>query len=180
MIFLTEQIPSFCSSLQDVCDECCCYCLDMEEDSGSIYYIPTGGGRSNSQHLNGFTRSFITRHYIWRIFATFSLQILEPYALTSLKVLGYFLKNLDFKSLSCFRFSSRRVRFHNLQRLWIFGGRKTRKFSGNRFRPLLAPLTFWQKNWIKSVEILFSELLQLLTKKFGSAPEFKFFKFLYS
>ncbi|EFO12486.1 hypothetical protein LOAG_16047, partial [Loa loa] len=48
MIFLTEQIPSFCSSLQDICDECYCYCFDIEEDSGSIYYIPTGG-RTTSQ-----------------------------------------------------------------------------------------------------------------------------------
>uniref|UniRef100_A0A0R3RLV0 SSD domain-containing protein n=1 Tax=Elaeophora elaphi TaxID=1147741 RepID=A0A0R3RLV0_9BILA len=54
MIFLTEQIPSFCSSLQDVCDECCCYCFDIEEDSGSIYYIPTGG-RTTSQ-LNGLAK----------------------------------------------------------------------------------------------------------------------------
>uniref|UniRef100_A0A915Q1C6 SSD domain-containing protein n=1 Tax=Setaria digitata TaxID=48799 RepID=A0A915Q1C6_9BILA len=56
MIFLTEQIPSFCSSLQDICDECCCYCFDIEEDSGSIYYIPTGG-RSTSQ-LNGLTKQY--------------------------------------------------------------------------------------------------------------------------
>ncbi|VIO90854.1 Uncharacterized protein BM_BM4054 [Brugia malayi] len=56
MIFLTEQIPSFCSSLQDICDECCCYCFDIEEDSGSIYYIPTGG-RTTSQ-LNGLTKQY--------------------------------------------------------------------------------------------------------------------------
>ncbi|KAM3724819.1 Patched domain-containing protein [Dirofilaria immitis] len=56
MIFLTEQIPSFCSSIQDVCDECCCYCFDTEEDSGSIYYIPTGG-RTTSE-LNGLTKQY--------------------------------------------------------------------------------------------------------------------------
>ncbi|VBB33734.1 unnamed protein product [Acanthocheilonema viteae] len=56
MIFLTEQIPSFFSSLQDVCDECCCYCFDIEEDSGSIYYIPTGG-RNSSQH-NGLAKQY--------------------------------------------------------------------------------------------------------------------------
>ncbi|CAG9538882.1 unnamed protein product [Cercopithifilaria johnstoni] len=56
MIFLTEQIPSFFSSLQDICDECCCYCFDIEEDSGSIYYIPTGG-RANPQ-LNGLTKQY--------------------------------------------------------------------------------------------------------------------------
>lgn len=56
MIFLTEQLPSFCSSLQEVCDECCCLCFDMEEDVGSIYYVPTDSRNCNSQHLNGFTR----------------------------------------------------------------------------------------------------------------------------
>ncbi|VDM98547.1 unnamed protein product [Thelazia callipaeda] len=57
MIFLTEQIPSFCASLQDICDECCCYCFDIEEDSGSIYYIPTAS-RNGSQQLNGLTRRY--------------------------------------------------------------------------------------------------------------------------
>ncbi|VDM92214.1 unnamed protein product [Onchocerca ochengi] len=54
MIFLTEQFPSFCSSIQDICDECCCF--DVEEDSGSIYYIPTGG-RSTSE-LNGLGKQY--------------------------------------------------------------------------------------------------------------------------
>ncbi|VDK57598.1 unnamed protein product [Gongylonema pulchrum] len=61
MIFLTEQIPSFCSSLQDVCDECCCYCLDVDDDSGSIYYVPAGTGTTaqcNSQHFTDFTRQY--------------------------------------------------------------------------------------------------------------------------
>lgn len=62
MIFFTEQIPSFFSSLQDVCDECCCYCFDIEEDSGSIYYIPTGG-RTTSQ-LNGLAKFDLLINFI--------------------------------------------------------------------------------------------------------------------
>uniref|UniRef100_A0A0N5AU44 SSD domain-containing protein n=1 Tax=Syphacia muris TaxID=451379 RepID=A0A0N5AU44_9BILA len=35
MMFFAEQIPAFCSSIQS--------CFDVEEDSGSIYYVPTNG-----------------------------------------------------------------------------------------------------------------------------------------
>ncbi|VDK73075.1 unnamed protein product [Anisakis simplex] len=56
MMFLTEQVPSFCKSLQSLFDDCCCYCFDMEEDVGSIYYIPTGGHSINTEQMQTFSR----------------------------------------------------------------------------------------------------------------------------
>uniref|UniRef100_A0A9J2PY13 SSD domain-containing protein n=1 Tax=Ascaris lumbricoides TaxID=6252 RepID=A0A9J2PY13_ASCLU len=58
MMFFTEQIPSFCTSMQGLCDDCCCYCFEMEEDAGSIYFIPTGGRSINAEHLHNFSRQY--------------------------------------------------------------------------------------------------------------------------
>uniref|UniRef100_A0A915AL22 SSD domain-containing protein n=3 Tax=Parascaris univalens TaxID=6257 RepID=A0A915AL22_PARUN len=58
MMFFTEQIPSFCMSMQGMCDDCCCYCFEMEEDAGSIYFIPTGGRSIDADHLHNFSRQY--------------------------------------------------------------------------------------------------------------------------
>ncbi|MFH4978766.1 hypothetical protein AB6A40_005475 [Gnathostoma spinigerum] len=54
MVFFTEQVPSLWVSLQERCENYCCYCYDMEEDSGSIYFIPTGGHDMDAEHMARF------------------------------------------------------------------------------------------------------------------------------
>ncbi|VDM38025.1 unnamed protein product [Toxocara canis] len=58
ILLLTSQLPSFCASVQGMCDDCCCYCFEMEEDVGSIYYIPTAGRSINTEHLHSFSRQY--------------------------------------------------------------------------------------------------------------------------
>ncbi|VDD89737.1 unnamed protein product [Enterobius vermicularis] len=50
MMFFAEQIPAFCSTVRSACEDCCCQCFEVEENSGSIYYIPTGGHNKMSDY----------------------------------------------------------------------------------------------------------------------------------
>uniref|UniRef100_A0A914WZ61 Uncharacterized protein n=1 Tax=Plectus sambesii TaxID=2011161 RepID=A0A914WZ61_9BILA len=57
MIVLTENLPDCCEVFKSACEDSCCACCDIEEDAGSIYYIPTAGRSMDADTLRQFVNS---------------------------------------------------------------------------------------------------------------------------
>ena len=56
MIVLTENLAECCQIFKSTCEDSCCACCDMEEDAGSIYYIPTAGRSMDADTLRQFVK----------------------------------------------------------------------------------------------------------------------------